>query len=276
MEAKEGAPDPRSKNYYLAAGPELKLTRVSEHLGSLYGAAQIFADSNAFAIAVDIDPETGDHIAKIRIRDQPPASLGLIVSDCIHNMRQALDHAAYSMAVLLSGTNPPPNEGTASFPIHNSAGAFRGSIAAKIGDPTKMPPDLLRALKGLQPYSGEVGKRLAILRDLDDRAKHREVPLCHGVVQVQGGDVEGGAEIKSLAIGPLSEGETEIARFRPTGREAEVGISGQFRISVVFAPNSAAAGQEVAQYVDATRRMIKEVFRTTAPHLRHLSWPESE
>ncbi|HET9677100.1 MAG TPA: hypothetical protein VFP21_06315 [Solirubrobacterales bacterium] len=268
---------PSPEDYYLAVGPELKLKRCLEHLGVLQAATQIYAESNAFAIALERDAETGDHIVKIKVRDQPSPDIGLILADCIHNLRQALDHAAYSMAVLISGSNPPPNELTAGFPIHNSRGAFKGKIGGKVGSIDQIPRALLNALNDLQPYSGRVGKELAVLRDLDDRAKHRKLPVCIGTVQVKGAGVEGGI-VTSLASGPLEVGEAEIARLdAATETDVYVSVRGSFKIVAMFAEDSPAAGQEICAYVDAMRHLIRgEVFAKLTPHLKDLKFPEPE
>src|ERR1039458_556639 len=41
----------------------------------------------------------------------------LIIGDCVHNLRSALDHLVYAIAMHESGQNPPPKEDRLAFPI---------------------------------------------------------------------------------------------------------------------------------------------------------------
>jgi hypothetical protein len=224
----------------------MKLMRALEHSGELHAATQIFRETSAAAFRVRPDPGTGEKVVEIKLASEPPVTIGTLVSDCVHNLRQSLDHLAYRLAIEISGSDPPPNEHTAAFPIHNSNNAFRSSLKAKIADPEKIPAPIRKALTDLQPYNSWEGKQLAILRDLDDRAKHRELPVCVGVmhpaeVKVAGEDVI----LKSVSSGPVpvEAGEAEIARFETAKPEVEVEIAGWFNIDILFGKDSSAAGQ---------------------------------
>lgn len=230
---------------------------------------------SAAAFRVRPDPDTGEKVVEMHLASEPPVTIGTLVSDCVHNLRQSLDHLAYRLAIEISGSDPPPNEYTASFPIHNSNNAFRSNLKAKIADPEKIPPPIRKALTKLQPYSSWEGKQLAILRDLDDRAKHRELPVCVGVmhpaeVRVAGEDVI----LKSVSSGPIpvEVGEAEIARFETAKPEVEVEIAGWFSIDILFGKDSPAAGQSVAKYLYETRELlIAKVMKVLMP--QHFSVP---
>jgi len=235
----------------------MKVLRAIEHLGELYAAAQIFSEVSAYSLHGKTDPDTGEKVLKIRLASQPPITFGTLAADCVHSLRQSLDHLAYKLAVSISGSDPPPNEATAGFPIHNSSAGFKGNLAAKIGDPDKIPRPILKTLNELQPYNSWEGKQLAILRDLDNRAKHRELPICVGVVRPTETAVEGDSVVlKSLRTGPVEEGETEIARFEVSKPNVQVEVRGWLSIEIVFGSDSPAEGQSVVKYLQTVRAML--------------------
>ncbi len=253
----------------------IKLMRAMEHLGELYAASQIFRESSAYSVWVERDADTGEHVVEIHLASDPPVTFGTLVSDCVHNLRQSLDHLAYRLAINVSGSDPPPNEETAGFPIHNSNNGFRSNLAAKIGDPEQIPRPVLKTLTDLQPYNSWEGKQLAILRDLDDRAKHRELPVCVGVLTPSSVDVAGGdVVLKSITTGPLKVGKAEVARFEATKSEVEMEIAGWFKVDIVFGSDSPAEGQSVVQYLQTTRGLlIERVVKALMPE--HFGVPES-
>jgi len=249
----------------------IKLMRAMEHMGALYAATQIFSESSAYAVGIEPDPDTGEKVVKVSLASEPPVTIGTLVSDCVHNLRQSLDHLAYRLAIEISGSDPPPNEKTAGFPIHNSNNGFRSNLATKIGDPEKIPRPIIKALTKLQPYNSREGKHLAVLRDLDDRAKHRELPVCVGLLlPIEAGVVGDDVVLKSVRTGPLEVGETEVARFETAKPEVEVEIWGRVKLGIVFGDDSPAAGQSVGEYLQATRTLlIEKVMKVLMPeHLR--------
>jgi hypothetical protein len=49
----------------------------------------------------------------------------LVAADCVHNLRCALDHLVYAIAVYESGQDPPPNHRGLQFPIAERQGLAR-------------------------------------------------------------------------------------------------------------------------------------------------------
>ena len=104
----------------------------------------------------------------------------LILGDCIHNLRSALDHLAYQLIVLNKKT---PNN-RSSFPIRRHPPRKRWKwwgktpfLLANAGTSTN------QIIESIQPYKGtDIGRRLAELRDLDNIDKHRHVLLTFQAV----------------------------------------------------------------------------------------------
>jgi hypothetical protein len=237
----------------------LKMARALEHLGSLYASAQLFAESSAFTFGFDKDSDTGEHVAKVTLRSEPPVGIGILAADCIHNLRQALDHLAYQLAILVSGTDPPPNEDTAMFPIYT---AMRDGqqvvldddrLRTKIGDPAKVPPGMRTILEDLQPYYGGDTLRLAALQDLENVTKHRHLPVCVGALLPGLAKVDGIA-VTSVSEGRLEIGETEVARFTMT--KDKVYVEGQVQIEVMLDPSLPGSGIQLTRYLHETRDYV--------------------
>ena len=249
----------------------VKLARALEHLGALYSAAQLFAESNPFTFGFHKDAKTGEHVAKVALRGQPPTTIGVLAADCIHNLRQALDHLTYQLAIVISGSDPPPNEDTAMFPVYTEIRKGQqvvlddDRLRRKLGDPNKVPGDMRAILEKLQPHYGGDTLRLAALQDLENIAKHRELPVCVGAI-LPGFAALDGVTFRSVNQGKLAIGETEIARFMVT--KPKVKMEGQIRIEVMLDPSLPGSGQPLTQWLHETRDyVLKRVVGPLQPFL---------
>lgn len=93
--------------------------------------------------------------------------------DVVHDLRVALDHLVYAVAVHESGTNSPPDWKQLMFPIASDAKAWAKSknrIAT-------LSPAVQQAIEALQPFKHAKGARpswsLHIVNEMDIRDKHR-------------------------------------------------------------------------------------------------------
>lgn len=102
----------------------------------------------------------------------------LIVGDAINNLRSALDHLIYAIAVHESGSNPPPDEKRLAFPICDTPGEFK-ETAKRIRSLTS---EVRTAIESVQPYScphPTLPALLAILRDFNNTDKHKLLRLAY-------------------------------------------------------------------------------------------------
>lgn len=88
---------------------EKKLERGSEHLQRLKKETDRWLSSPPYQQTDQIDAGTGENVVRIRPVGRPPLDLSLSVSDCLFNLRSALDHLAYELAVAYTG-DPPADE----------------------------------------------------------------------------------------------------------------------------------------------------------------------
>ncbi len=90
-------------------GARLKIERAREHLKALRNETRAFVDSNPYRTFVEPDADTGEPVVRIgfaRPGVRVPIRLGLIAGDIIHNLRTALDHLAWQLALAGSGPGP--------------------------------------------------------------------------------------------------------------------------------------------------------------------------
>ena len=105
-----------------------KLGRAEEHVETVEQQIRTWFEHRPYRFVRHANPEFTRHSLTIRIT-KPPAlwQWSLIASDAVHNMRCALDHLVYGLAIRQSGADPPPDAERLAFPICDSPEKF-GSI----------------------------------------------------------------------------------------------------------------------------------------------------
>jgi hypothetical protein len=131
-----------------------KLDRALEHLGAMQAASQRFFEREPCFVSLEGEVKTGDHVLIFRVREEPPDEFAALAADCCHNLRHALDHIAYRLAIVISKCDPPPNETNIYFPIAGSPQEFEGKLGSSFGSPKRIPTDIRTVLEGAQPYNG--------------------------------------------------------------------------------------------------------------------------
>lgn len=151
-----------------------KLARAAEHLDALHAETQGWNDDDPFEITRESNADDTEHIWGVHYRTQPDLlRWGILLGDALHNLRGALDHAVYALAVANCGRNPPNDEGKLAFPIVSEAGRWDGSKwrIESLSQPAQT------AIERLQPYNrlkpGKWFMPLWWLSRLHDIDKHR-------------------------------------------------------------------------------------------------------
>ncbi len=152
-------------------GVRLKLARAEEHLDALEAEMGRYLDGDVYILVRD---EKCDRtVWHLWIKEEPPARFSILLGDCIHNLRSALDHIAWQL-VLANGA--APDEDTA-FPIWDRE-PRDGVFAPKAI--RGMSKDALTLIESVQPY--QAGDRasehvLCFIRGLSNTDKHRTLNL---------------------------------------------------------------------------------------------------
>src|SRR5260370_16394428 len=95
----------------------VKIERAKKHFHDLQAARIQFMEGTPYRIDRENNAQTGYNLYRVFDIQTPPAEIGLITGDVIHNLRSALDHLAYQL-VLVNGSTPSKQT---AFPIWDNA-----------------------------------------------------------------------------------------------------------------------------------------------------------
>jgi hypothetical protein len=155
-------------------GAIAKFNRSKEQFDELIGEMDAFfnGEPKPYSSVGEFDTDAWEWIERFQVLEEPPPRLGVILGDCVHNLRSCLDHVIWQVTLLDGGT---PDHRT-QFPIASYSKKQFDAMARK------QIPGLNakhRAMvKRLQPYNA--GKRatrhpLHVLATLSNTDKHQIV-----------------------------------------------------------------------------------------------------
>lgn len=127
-------------------GPALKIKRAYRHIQEFEARVQDFLKTDFYAISVDEELNTGQHILKFSVTEPIPEELALCIGDAAHNLRSALD-------ILMCGivTRAGGNIASGSFPMHETRENLADALEK--GEIKKVRPDLIPfILDTVKPY----------------------------------------------------------------------------------------------------------------------------
>jgi hypothetical protein len=160
-------------------GSRLKVERAGKHLNELERKVRSFLDRHPDRFTRQLDPNDFNYVIyEIPPNPPPPPTLAPVLGDFVHNLRSALDHSAWNLALLnLQGTDREPYEFTA-FPILRNASD--GSVHRFYELVQDVLPAAIPDIEALQPdHQGNAANHeLVILDALWNADKHRvNIPI---------------------------------------------------------------------------------------------------
>jgi hypothetical protein len=150
-----------------------KIARAKKHLAELdRGIGAFFARPDMYQPFVEAHPEkAGWTILKVRFIEELPHEFEEIVGDILGNLRSALDHAVYgiALAVAESANSPKPKIDTACFPFAKDAAHFENALKGRCAS---VPAELHSIFRDCKPYNGgnEPLWALNVIRGTDEHA----------------------------------------------------------------------------------------------------------
>jgi hypothetical protein len=249
-------------------GPFAKLDRAYEHLRVLDAETAAFYEGSAdegqpYEVQSEFRADTSEYVFTIKVLRQPPARLGLILGDYIHNLRSALDHLVCQLARL---SEPSDDCTTTQFPIRKSRQLF-----------DSVEPDWLRGvdakhrarIEQAQPYNARERARdhaLSIIEALDNFDKHRAIHPAFGFFRDPG--LTGAAALRfapnrdagvirrrKIANGRRIKGDTEIVwlKLAPLGPNPKVDMHSDLTFEPAFGDEwlKGTALPQLARYVES-------------------------
>jgi hypothetical protein len=217
---------------------EEKLERARHHYESLWPEFGRWIKTHPYRVTDELDPDTGDNIVRLDSVDQPPPIIAQILGDCLHNLRAALDHVVYALAIANKLTLTDEEARETAFPIFKKFPERWPWPAIQ-----HVSPEAQAIIERLQPY--HAGNRatvhpLWILRTLENIDKHRRLLITLGTQGAAAAQCTPNARMQSLdwslyARGP--EPKAEIARYRfidaNTGERMKVDFVPVFIMSIL-------------------------------------------
>jgi hypothetical protein len=153
---------------------ERRLERAAYHLQRFENEVKQWIDREPYRIVPESQPEQRQTIFRVEILRSPPPELSLLIGDCLHNLRSALDNLAYDLARAYQGDPLSHSVAKASqFPIFKSKDQFLSRGMTQIRG---VAPAAQKIIEEVQPYQrGDeyTYDRLWWLRELSNNDKHR-------------------------------------------------------------------------------------------------------
>jgi hypothetical protein len=166
--------------YHRLAGVVAKFNRSKEQFDLLRSELGEFLDQEPkphFSRG-EFNPDTWEWIERFQIREKPPIRLGVLLGDCVHNLRSALDHLICQVTLLDGGTNCSKTQ----FPIASKSEAqFEGMADDRIPDLSAEHRALVKRAQPYQAGDGAASHPLAVLANLSNADKHRLINPAYSV-----------------------------------------------------------------------------------------------
>lgn len=121
-----------------------KVTQARHHLKTLQLETRAFTETDPYQFTTEFDEEGIGHVRFKTGGKTIPKRLSLIAGDAVYNLRSALDHLVYQLALLQGGTGE-----TNGFPIFEEPAKYRHHANRLLRD---VSPDHRARIEALQPY----------------------------------------------------------------------------------------------------------------------------
>lgn len=271
--------------YHRLAGVVAKFNRAKQQFDVLRHEIGAFSDQDPephFSRGY-FDTNTWEWIERFQVREAPPLRWGVMLGDCVHNLRSALDHLICQLTLLDGGT--VEDCARTQFPIASKCEEqFEAMADSRIPG---LSPKHRAMVKLAQPYrAGDKAWKhpLAILAELSNADKHRLLNPAVSIVKSDSRAVldrivnsyqgEGPSPVKSwwmLARGQRLEHDAawfriDFDRTLMPERPAKVEMGGNLRLGIAFG--------EIGLDADSYRHIGEYVNRIIERFMRH--FPETK
>jgi|ERR1700722_3731437 len=223
-----------------------KLNRRLSTFFRRHGGYEPFAESHP--------DKPGFFILKVRMKKQLPNDIPAAVKDILSNLRSALDHAVYAVAVT-AGT---PKPGNAYFPFSRTAEDFERKLKGRCKD---VPTELFPFFRRCQPYKGGNTAlwALNVIRGTNDHAFL--VPTVgDGFVAEMIVEGEGFHSAPAHPIWDSTKNEMELMTIR-----SEAKLKGKFKLAfqITFGEAEEFSGRNIGEvlhlFIELVATIVDEI-----------------
>ncbi len=161
------------------AGVEAKLARAEEHFRVLTKDVSEKLEECPFSFDQVRDADFTDLSLVLRTNDFrfPFLWWSLLVGDFVHNLRSALDHLVYLIAVHESRREPPPNEHRLAFIIEDQSEGFKRRANSALRGLSDKAQSAMEAVQPFNRRRPDIPSPLLILKSLSNQDKHPMIRL---------------------------------------------------------------------------------------------------
>lgn len=191
-----------------------KLAHATSIAADLARSVASYRKSIPYRVIRVADHDTAEWTTYAVIEQQPDAALPLVLGDCVHNLRSALDHAVFALSVKAAGRDL--TEGEARDPAFPICDTQEGWTSAKARQLRFLPSGLIEVIRLAQPMLGPEDTRanwpLRVIADLDNADKHRALLVTASVAGLLGVGVSEAAAGVHRFTGPVVRGGSVVSR----------------------------------------------------------------
>lgn len=268
------------------AGAIAKFNRSKEQFDELRNevAAYFAADPPPFFSVGSFDHDTWEWVHRLQVRTEIPLQWGVVLGDCVHNLRSALDHVVCQVTLLDGGE---PNTQT-QFPIvSESSERFQRQADKRIPSLTATHRAIVESAQPFHRGTAAASHPLAVLASLSNADKHRRLNMALTTIGYNASDLLDAlgpprgvlaseiTEIQVASSGPLTH-DSPFARIR-WAREAQppanVTFAGTLPLAISFG-DPGVPFLEIPKIADAVLTVI-QLFLAEFPETEYVDRPES-
>jgi len=228
---------------------QCKIFRAAQHIQSLSTELNRYFESNPGRMVQQPNASDDEAIFGFVPSGPVPARFGLIIGDCLQNLRSSLDYLVWELVLAANGQPTEKNM----FPVCSTAETFEDQIRRHRLD--GVPVDAIAQINGLQPYhlGQDFNKHvLWALDELTNINKHRRILLTNlmaGLAQRENFAMKDGQVWYHVGPGPtpMFDSNTKFGPFPVIG--GKVKVDAQF-VAVIAFDEGTAKGLEVSLCVN--------------------------
>jgi hypothetical protein len=250
-----------------------KFWRADAQFNQLWEEIGTFIEGDAYAAGKYFDTQAQQYVFRGRVIKEPLEHWPVLIGECLHNFRSALDSLAWELA-----RTPPddPPRGT-TFPIFRSAGDYRNLWSARSGyyATRGMPVEAQAIIEDAQPYqrgNAADGHPLWVLHSLSNEDKHRTFHLAGAALGAYETEVVEQVGVTSPKLkffrGPFKDGAV-IARMNLpksiVSGQGEMHMKIRFGFGVAFPKDGPARGVDVRQVLADIRNQVAGAGKRLEP-----------